>query len=73
MTIKLCYASSANLKINIQSNLMIVLNKRFSYKTGILNLENFARDAGKLVLNVEGGYFFIELCSVYCFINLLFH
>ncbi|GJQ65379.1 hypothetical protein Trydic_g7489 [Trypoxylus dichotomus] len=44
ITIKLCYASSNELKINIQINLTHILNKRFNQETGLLNLDNFAKD-----------------------------
>lgn len=46
ISIKLCYAHNNDLKINIQHNLTNVLNKRLSQETGILNLENFAKDTG---------------------------
>ncbi|KAI4462369.1 nuclear rna export factor [Holotrichia oblita] len=45
ISLKLCYASSNDLKINIQINLTNILNKRFNSETGVLNLDNFARDS----------------------------
>ncbi|KAK9703450.1 Nuclear transport factor 2 (NTF2) domain [Popillia japonica] len=44
ISLKLCYANSNDLKINIQINLTNILNKRFNSETGVLNLDNFARD-----------------------------
>lgn len=47
LTVVLMFSTTNELKINVQDNILLVLNKRFNASTRILNLEQFHKDQGK--------------------------
>lgn len=47
LVIVLMFSTTNELKINVQDNILLVLNKRFNTTTKTLNLEQFYKDTGK--------------------------
>lgn len=68
LVVVLMFSTTTELKINVQDNILLVLNKRFNTTTRILNLEQFYKDGGEC-------YFFSYLNVIYvCFrFNRILH
>lgn len=43
------FSTTAELKINVQDNILLVLNKRFNTSSRTLNLELFYKDGGECI------------------------